>query len=121
MDAGWLIVVVLAICPLLWLISEFQSRVWLRILLGVGGMVGVFVVTSLLTMSERFETNSYFSFTSKELIESTIAGLKNGESERVLNGLEALNESYAPTYENKANYQELVRNYSKRLEGPTLE
>ena len=109
MNVLWVIVIVLAICPLLWLVAEFQPRIWLRIVLGLGGMAGVFVVSNLLTISRQFEANSYYGFTSKELIESTIDALKNGQSEEVLNELRKLNEEYSPTYENKANYQELVR------------
>jgi hypothetical protein len=120
-DVLWVIIIVLAICPLFWLAAEFQSRIWLRIVLGLGGMAGAFVVSNLLTISQKFEANSYYGFTSKELIESTIDALKNGKSEEVLHELRTLNKEYIPTYENKANYQELVRDYSQRLEGPALE
>ncbi|QDT71537.1 hypothetical protein I41_06960 [Lacipirellula limnantheis] len=78
-------------------------------------MVGVFAASSLLAIGHRFESNSYYSFTSKELIESTIDGLRGGQSDNVLKELEALNKQYAPTYENRAQYQELVNEYAKRL------
>jgi hypothetical protein len=115
MDMLWLLVIVALVMPFAWLVAEFQSRVWLRIVLGIAGMAGVFCLANLLMIGRQFETNSYFSFTSQELIESTIEGLRKGESAIVLSELEVLHDEYAPTYENRAEYQELVNAYSKRL------
>ena len=111
----WLIVAIAAAMPLVWLAAEFQSRVWLRIILGLGAMLGVIGLAFFAMVGVHFETNSYYSFTSQEFIESTIDGLQNGKSDLVLKELKSLNKKFVPTYESSNQYQELIRAYSKRL------
>ena len=111
----WLILAVAAAMPLAWLIAEFQPRVWLRIALGFGSMLGVIAWAFFVMVGLTFESNSQWSSISQELIESTIDGLRNNETGLVLQELSALNEEFVPTYESSKQYEELVRDYSKRL------
>ncbi|WP_428307901.1 hypothetical protein [Lacipirellula sp.] len=111
----WLIVAIAGVMPLAWLVAEFQPRVWLRIVLGLGAMLGVVCLAFFAMVGARFETNSYYSFTSQEFIEAPIDGLQNGDPKLVLKELQSLNQKFTPTYESSNQYQELVHAYSKRL------
>jgi hypothetical protein len=100
-----------------WVVSEFQDRRWLRLLLGlctlvlVVGGVGVAV-----TIGERLNTNAWYGGASGELIDATVAALEKGRTEEVLAELKRLREQFQPTYENRARYDRLVKEYVARLE-----
>jgi hypothetical protein len=57
---------------------------------------------------ERFNSNAWYGFASKKLIDATITELEAGNKDRVLQSLKVLQNKYSPTYENRARYDELV-------------
>jgi hypothetical protein len=117
MDPLILILILAVLAPFAWLASEFQSRVWLRIVFGIAALVGVYFIGSLLDAVRGFGSNTYFSSANQQLIQATIKGLDRGQADDVLRELRAFDQSYEPTYENRAGYQEKVEAYSQKLEG----
>jgi hypothetical protein len=55
-----------------------------------------------------FNANIWFGAASKDLVDTTIAELEAGNQEHVLAALKCLQAKYAPTYENRARYDELT-------------
>lgn len=77
-------------------------------------MLGVsFLVGSL----SRLNYNSSYGGASKDLIETTVSQIENGEIDRVMSVLRRLNLDYKPTYENRAHYDELVRDAVEQMKG----
>lgn len=101
--------------PLAWLASEFQQRVWLRVLLGSLAIAMSFAVAWLAGSLERLNSNAWYGFASKKLIESTLAELEQGDTSRLAAELKRLNEQFQPTYENRARYDQLVDEFAARL------
>lgn len=110
-----LILGAVVLTPIIWLACEFQNRVWLRIVAGIAAMAAVFMVSQLYMAVKGFDSNSYFGTANQEFIRATISGLKNGNSDRVLKELQTFYNNYEPTYETRANYEELVEAYSKNI------
>jgi hypothetical protein len=104
-----LLVLLLVIAtPIAWFASEFQERRSLRIALGSAALVLCFGVAFLAGMLERFNSNAWFGFATKDLIDATIEELESGNEDRVLSSLKNLQQEYSPTYENRARYDELA-------------
>ena len=110
-----LILAAVVLMPIIWLGCEFQHRIWLRIVAGIAAMTAVFMVSQLYLAVKGFDSNSYFGTANQEFIRATINGLKNGNSDAVLEELQSFYDSYEPTYETRANYEELVEAYSKNI------
>lgn len=103
-------------CPVAWFVSEFQSRIWLRVLLGCCAIAVSFGVASLVGMLQQLNYNAWYGYASKELVETTTQQLEAGNSSEVLKNLRWLSSKYEPTYENRARYDELVGEYTRRFD-----
>ena len=79
-----LLLLIAVVLPFAWFASEFQSRRWLRLTLGVGALIGVFCISMLFEIMNRIDANSYFSLANCELIDATIQGLSHEQSETIL-------------------------------------
>lgn len=116
---GWLILLVAIALPIAWLVSEFQPRRWVRVVLGISAIVvscGVtFLATTVIT---RFNYNSYYGFSNKQLIDTTIIEIEAGRTDVVVAELKQLQSEFHPTYEYKAHYDELVEQAASRMKGP---
>lgn len=64
---------------------------------------------------QRLNYNAWYGTQTKDLLEVTIEKLEKGETEQVIQELKTLKENYKPTYENKANYDELVKETIEKL------
>lgn len=102
-------------CPVAWLISEFQSRRGIRIGLGLAALATSFLLAAGVGSFERFNSNAWFGEASKNLIDTTIDEIERGDTERLLKELKALQEQYQPTYEHRARYDELIKEFLSRL------
>lgn len=89
-----------AALPIAWLASEFQSRRWIRILLGVGAIsiVGL-VAYGWAAVLTAFTSNVNYSETTKSLVVAVDDGLTSQDSERVRNELRRFAKDYQPSYE----------------------
>jgi hypothetical protein len=94
--------------PVAWLLAEFRWSRKVRIGLGIAAILMSFGVASLVGLLERLNSNAWFGYASKELIDTTVAELDAGHTERVLHTFRQLQSQYAPTYENRARYDKLV-------------
>ncbi len=78
-------------------------------------LVGVIV-----GLLQRLQYNADYGFSSKELFEQTVISLKNGKTDEVLKEYEKLLEVYSPTYENRANFDEVVNAAAESLKVEAL-
>jgi hypothetical protein len=101
--------VLLISLPIFWICAEFSEHRWLRILLGVAAILLSLVVAATVGTLERLNYNSWYGNATKELLEVTIEELQAGNQTAVIEALSALKTQYHPTYENRANYDELVK------------
>lgn len=101
--------------PLVWFLSEFQERRWIRIASGCSAIaMSIFVAYGVGSL-EELRANAWYGDASKNLVDSTIEELENGDTEKVIEGLKILQEKFEPTYENRARYDELIKEYLKSL------
>jgi hypothetical protein len=101
--------------PVAWLVSEFQSRRWIRVVLGIAALSIVGLVSygwaGLLT---TFTRNLDFSETTKTLLVAVAEGLESKDSERVQDELRHFAKNYQPSYETSCT--EEVRKLVAKLE-----
>jgi hypothetical protein len=114
-----LVLISLVVLPVAWLISEFQRRVWIRLTLGVLSLALSFFVAWVVGELSHFQYNSSYGFASSQLIDAVIANIEAGNEEGLLRELRQLKTDYKPTYENRANYDELVERFAERLKTKT--
>jgi len=109
------ILTLVVVLPVAWLLSEFQPHRWLRIATGLGAIAMSFGVAAVFGSFERFNSNAWYGEASWNLIGTTIEEIESGETERLVRELKTLQEQFVPTYENRARYDELVREFLTRL------
>jgi hypothetical protein len=109
------ILVFTVVIPIAWIISEFHDRRWLRLTLGVSSILLSIGVAVVIGSFERFNSNAWFGNASKRLINTTISEIEAGHEERVLRSLKRLQLKYEPTYENRAQYDQLVDETVKEM------
>lgn len=104
--------------PIAWLIAEFYGGRWLRISLGILAIgivaLGTWALNSVLT---RFNYNAWYGGATGDLIRTSIKETENGNFDRVLKIWRGLEQQYRPTYENRAQYADLVREATSRMRG----
>lgn len=105
--AAFLILIVIGL-PIVWFSSEFSERRGLRIALGIGAILSSFAVATLAGLLEQFKYNAWYGGATKDLIDTTINEIEDGNIDRVMAVLRRLRREYQPTYENRARYDELV-------------
>jgi hypothetical protein len=102
---------------LLWLASEFQPRVWPRIMLG--GLclgLGLPIAFTAGGVLQRFNDNANYGAATGELVDTTIKQLKAGQADRVIAELRRFRDHYEPSYETHVErYEEQVREFKGRL------
>lgn len=103
--------------PVAWLIAEFRGNCPVRITLGVIAILCSFGVAAIIGMSSELNYNAWFGGATKDLINTTVEQVENGELDRVMTVLRSLNRQYHPTYENRANYRALVEDATARMRG----
>lgn len=104
--------------PIAWFISEFKAKNRaIRCALGILAILCSFAVAWMTAQLMRLSYNAWYGFSSKMLIETTIEKLEAGDTETVLKELKILQKEYKPTDENRAHFDELVRQTVKRMQG----
>lgn len=117
---NWLIVIpvvlVIISLPIAWLISEFKTKkILIRCIFGILSILCCFAVSWLTTQLIRFNYNAWYGSSSKMLIDAAVEKLEAGDTQKVLKELKSLQEVYQPTYENKANYDELTKKSAQKI------
>jgi len=113
-----LIIVIAIALPIGWLISEFQSRRWPRIVLGCLSLMMCVFLASVFALVERFGYNAWYGTASAQLLDTTIAELEAGRADQLLPHLRELRGKFSPTYENRAHYDQLVEEFAAALPTP---
>ena len=117
---GFLLLAILIALPISWLASEFRGSRALRIGLGILA-IGV-VATSIWALNSvltRFNYNAWYGGATGDLISTSLQEIEDGHLDRVLTVWRGLEQQYRPTYENRANYDELVKEATSRMRGDT--
>ena len=65
----------------------------------------------------RWNYNAWYGGASKELIDTTVAQIEDGNIDRVMSVLRRLKLDYRPTYENRAHYDELINEAVSQMRG----
>lgn len=112
-----IIPLILIALPIAWLVSEFGQRRTLRIALGLATIVTPMVVAYHLGGMSRLSYNIWYGAASKDLIDTTVTQIEDGNIDRVMSVLRRLNLDYQPTYENRAHYDEQVREAVSQMKG----
>ncbi len=94
--------------PIGWLASEFGKRRYLRIILGTASIASAIGVAFIDGSLARLSYNAWYGHASKDLVDTMITQIEDGNLDRVMKVLRRLNLDYQPTYENRAHYDELV-------------
>ncbi len=104
--------------PIAWLLAEFQARHPLRIALGVLALLSSFGFGYIVSgIASEFEHNAWYGGATGDLIRTTVEQVEDGQLDRVMKVLRGLDRQYQPTYENRANYLELVNEATERMRG----
>jgi hypothetical protein len=103
-----IVILVVMASPILYIIGETRGRRSLRI-----GSIIILLPAAIFTgwatgMLSRFNYNAWYGSSSKSLIDETILQIEAGRSKEVARVLRQLSDSYSPTYENRAHYDELT-------------
>jgi len=99
-----------------WIASEFQSRRWLRLLLGIWALLMCFPVAFSVGMIAMFRANAWFGTATDRLIKATVSELEKGNVDTVVTELKELSSQYRPTYEDRARYDMLVEEAVSRMQ-----
>jgi hypothetical protein len=97
-----------------WLVSEFQPQRWLRITLGLCCIALCCSLAIAVGLLQRLNYNAWYGLASAELIDTTIKEVNAGRSAELVADLERLRKQFEPTYENRAHYDELVKQFVER-------
>jgi len=68
-------------------------------------------------LSSRWTYNAWYGRASKELIDTTVTQIEDGNIDRVMSVLRRLRLDYHPTYENRAHYDELINEAVSQMKG----
>ena len=102
------IILVIVALPIAWFASEFQPKRWLRLVAGSAAILSTFGVAYVVGSLERLKYNAWYGSASKELIDASVESLERGRTESVLTALKNIQHHFAPTYETKANFDQLA-------------
>jgi hypothetical protein len=118
---GLLFVGLTVAVPIGWLISELRAKDPLRIALGVFAIAATtFFVSSLVCYFTHMYYNQEFGYATKDLIETSLKEIEDGQLERVVKVWRGLNQQYDPTYEtHHPAYSALVNEATARMRGET--
>jgi hypothetical protein len=112
-----LILIVVIALPIGWFVSEFRARRPVRIVLGFLAILCSFGVATVIGLLSELNYNAWYGATSKDLIDTTITQVEDGNINRVLKVLRGLNSQFIPTYESRAKYRSLVTEATARMRG----
>lgn len=114
-DQLFLLFLLVVFLPCCWLLSEFQNRRWVRILLGVASLSLSFFIATVIGFLQQLNYNSSYGFASAKLLDSTISELEANRADRLLPALRTLRKEFQPTYENRAQYDQLIDKFADQL------
>lgn len=121
MGAIFVVFIVIAILPVAWLYSEFQSRIWLRILLGVLSLAASYGVFYIAAGFERWNYNAWYGEATHNLVTAEIEAIEAGRPDVVKIELKRFQSEFHATYETRANYDQLAEQTAERIRAAITE
>jgi hypothetical protein len=121
MNSGLLLLLVIIVgLPIGWLVSEFCSGRPLRIALGILAILCSFGVAALIGKLSELSYNAWYGASTKDLINTIVEEIEDGQIDRVMTVLRSINRQYQPTYEEPpSHYRLLVADAAARMRGDT--
>lgn len=115
---GIFLIAITVALPIAWLAAEFQGSRTLRITLGILAIgITTTCVWALTSAVSRFNYNAWYGGATGDLISTSLKQIEDGHLDRVLKVWRGLDQLYHPTYENRAQYRELVEDAIRRMSG----
>jgi hypothetical protein len=114
---GYLILFLVIGLPMAWLAFEFSTRRGLRIAVGLAAVASAMGVAYIVDHLSQFNYNAWYGGASKDLVDTVISEVEDGNLDRVMSVLRRLNLDYQPTYQNRARYDELVNEAVTQMKG----
>lgn len=112
-----IVLLIVIVTPIAWLAAELTKYRPLRIALGVAAIASAMGVAYLVGHVSRLSYNASYGGASKDLVDTTLTEIEDGNVDRVTRVLRRLNLDYHPTYENRAHYDELVSEAVLQMKG----
>ncbi len=110
---------VLLLFPLLiivaWISGEIWNKRWLRILSGVSFLLIAVFVGVFVGALKCLNYNAWYGGATQELLQESLRQMEEGKNENVKKAFKEIVEKYQPTYENRANYDQLVREAVEKM------
>jgi hypothetical protein len=117
---GFLFLFLIVALPIAWLVAEFKCGRTARISWGLAcGVFVSFCVAGFIGVTKTFNYNSWYGNNTKCLIDETVRQLEAGNTNLVIKAFKQIQDSYQPTYENRAKYNLLVSNAISSMNQPT--
>lgn len=114
----FLIAAIIILLPIAWLLAEFHGSLPSRITLGALSILVLAICAWVLSdVLNGFQYNAWYGGATGELIDTSVEEIEDGNADRVLKVWRSLDRQYQPTYENRANYDELVEDATQRIRG----
>ena len=105
--------------PVVWLISEFYEKRWLRITLGTLSLLLSFGIALVAGSLQMMHANAWYGRATKELIDTAVVEIEEGRGDRVGAALRRMQERYAPADGKRSRYDRLVREAVEDMKGGT--
>ena len=110
------ILLLVVLFPIGWIIGESKNQPRIRRVCGVGAFICALLVGVVIGLLQQLRYNADYGFSSQKLFEQTVKALKDGRTPEVTEEFENLAEVFHPTYENRADFDDLVTEAARRLE-----
>ncbi len=115
------VLILVAALPIAWLVSELKSdKRSVRCTLGIFAILSCFGVAWLTSQLLRLNYNVWYGAAARSLINASVERLDAGDSQTVLRELKGLQQTFRPTYENKAHFDKLAAQTAKKIAKKTL-
>lgn len=101
----------------IWIIAEYKQNRSARIILGSLTLFLGLGAAAVITLLNQFNYNAWYGVATKNLLDTIVLQVDDGNLDRVMTVLRGLNRQYQPTYENRAGYRELAEEATARMRG----
>lgn len=114
-----LVLLATILLPIGWLLADIWGSPLMRRGLGVIAILMSSTVAFLFgSIIEHFNSTTYFSSASKDLLECSVQQMQAGKSDVVQREWKRMIEEYQPSYENRGRYREVIEESIERMKQP---
>lgn len=98
-----------------WISGEIWNKRWLRILSGVSFLLIAVFVGVFVGALKCLNYNTWYGGATQDLLQESLRQMEEGKTENVKKTFKEIVEKYQPTYENRANYDLLVKEAVEKM------